>query len=174
MLSGGRSSRPSTTYSVPQSSSSTSLNSESIDPWSEELTASTSSHQHTSASNTPLSTSNSLRRRQRLQIDTASPSKKTTPHPLDHETALPGSARLGSNAVEVGDDVSRPALRRLTSETERQVEESRSSEGGSLRGSFDMLRMSSVEPNSSGEVEVLIHRVRSFPSERSLQIWFAY
>ena len=63
---------------------------------------------------------------------------------------------------------SRPTLRRLTSETERQVAES--SRSGSERGSLDMLRMS-VTTNGEGggsgsgsgsgsrEVEVLIHHV---------------
>jgi hypothetical protein len=52
-------------------------------------------------------------------------------------------------------------LRRLTSETERHVAESSrsgASDGtGSVRGSFDLLRMSTVE--ESKEVEVLIHQV---------------
>lgn len=49
-------------------------------------------------------------------------------------------------------DVSRPALRRYTSETERHVAES--SKSGSERGSLDLLRMSNTD-----EVEVLIHPV---------------
>lgn len=68
-------------------------------------------------------------------------------------------------------DVSRPALRRLTTETERQVAEgsmSGRSDGGSAgasaRGSLDMLRMSTPGGaeggNGAGEVEVLIHQVR--------------
>jgi hypothetical protein len=72
-------------------------------------------------------------------------------HPLDR----------GSGSHTPEEDVSRPALRRLTSETERHVAESSrsgASDGtGSVRGSFDLLRMSTVE--ESKEVEVLIHQV---------------
>jgi hypothetical protein len=58
------------------------------------------------------------------------------------------------------DDVSRPALRRLTSETERQAAES--SRSGSERGSLDLLRMTTTD-----EVEVLIHQVsaRYYPAD---------
>jgi len=54
---------------------------------------------------------------------------------------------------------SRPSLRRLTSETERQVAES--SRSGSEKGSLDLLRMSMVQDGDvgNGEVEVLIHYV---------------
>jgi hypothetical protein len=59
-------------------------------------------------------------------------------------------------------DVSRPALTRLTSETERQVAES--SRSGSERGSLDLLRMSTANASANAggeEVEVLIHKVSS-------------
>lgn len=64
--------------------------------------------------------------------------------------------------VEVLADVSRPALTRYTSETERQAaESSRGSEAGSgsHRGSLDLLRMSQAQPDDAVEVEVLIHQV---------------
>lgn len=62
-------------------------------------------------------------------------------------------------------DVSRPTLRRLTSETERQVAElaessksgGASQSSGSNRGSLDLLRMTPTE--GSSEVEVLVHHV---------------
>lgn len=65
-----------------------------------------------------------------------------------------GAGRNGG--VDVLSDVSRPALKRLTSETERQVAES--SRSGSERGSLDLLRMSAADPGAE-EVEVLIHHV---------------
>lgn len=68
----------------------------------------------------------------------------------------PGLGGLGGLGVDVLSDVSRPALRRLTSETERQVAES--SRSGSERGSLDLLRMSVADPGAE-EVEVLIHHV---------------
>lgn len=71
-------------------------------------------------------------------------------------------ANNGRYPVDVLSDVSRPALRRLTSETERQVAES--SRSGSERGSLDMLRMSVADPGAE-EVEVLIHHV-SLPWSR--------
>jgi hypothetical protein len=82
---------------------------------------------------------------------------------LDATPAHPLSASKSVGRSNDVLDVSRPSLRRLTTETERQVaESSRSgSEGGSLRGSLDMLRMSAGEGVGGGEVEVLIHQVRS-------------
>jgi hypothetical protein len=69
-------------------------------------------------------------------------------------------------------DISRPTLRRLTSETEKQVAGSSRSGGtgsvgtGSARGSLDLLRMSAVEKEQHGrEVEVLLHQV-SVPGHR--------
>jgi hypothetical protein len=65
------------------------------------------------------------------------------------------------NGLDVLGDVSRPALTRLTSETERQVAES--SRSGSERGSLDLLRMSTANAGTE-EVEVLIHKVSLFCS----------
>jgi hypothetical protein len=83
-------------------------------------------------------------------------------HPLHTPTADLLSIGPGLNGHgEGGDvlsDVSRPALTRLTSETERQVAES--SRSGSERGSLDLLRMSTSSASTGGEeVEVLIHKV---------------
>jgi len=70
----------------------------------------------------------------------------------------------GETELDSRSDVSRPILRRLTTETERQVaelaESTRSGPSGASEGSrpsLDMLRMSSTE--ESAEVEVLVHRV---------------
>jgi hypothetical protein len=72
----------------------------------------------------------------------------------------------GEIEFDMRSDVSRPTLRRLTSETERQVaelaESTRSGPSGASEGSrpsLDMLRMSSGE--ASEEVEVLVHQVRT-------------
>jgi hypothetical protein len=86
--------------------------------------------------------------------------KKTPPHPL-HTTDLlhPHSQHTKNGSLDVLGDVSRPALMRLTSETERQVAES--SRSGSERGSLDLLRMSTSNAGTGAEeVEVLIHKVR--------------
>jgi hypothetical protein len=85
--------------------------------------------------------------------------KKTPPHPL-HTTDLlhPHSQHTKNGSLDVLGDVSRPALMRLTSETERQVAES--SRSGSERGSLDLLRMSTSNAGTGAEeVEVLIHKV---------------
>lgn len=89
-------------------------------------------------------------------------SSSPTQHPLhttekvdDIDSRLGNGRYPGLNDLS---DVSRPALRRLTSETERQVAES--SRSGSERGSLDMLRMSVADPGAE-EVEVLIHHVRA-------------
>ena len=75
----------------------------------------------------------------------------------------------GEMEFDMRSDVSRPTLRRLTSETERQVaelaESTRSGPSGASEGSrpsLDMLRMSSGE--ESEEVEVLVHQVCTFHS----------
>ncbi|KAK4686489.1 hypothetical protein P7C73_g3625, partial [Tremellales sp. Uapishka_1] len=66
---------------------------------------------------------------------------------------------LDSTSGESSSDVSRPTLRRLTSETERQAAAADgSSRGGSERGSLDLLRMTPGSEN--GEVEVLVHQVK--------------
>lgn len=86
--------------------------------------------------------------------------KKTPPHPL-HTTDLlhPPPYHTKHGSLDVLGDVSRPALMRLTSETERQVAES--SRSGSERGSLDLLRMSTSNAGTGAEeVEVLIHKVR--------------
>ena len=71
---------------------------------------------------------------------------------------------LNEALVDAGD--SRPRLKRLTSETERQVAESSRSgppSEGSTRGSFDMLRMTEANGDDAGlEVEVFIHQVSSY------------
>ncbi|WWC72086.1 uncharacterized protein I206_106046 [Kwoniella pini CBS 10737] len=74
-------------------------------------------------------------------------------------------------------DISRPNLKRLTSETERQVAESSKSGseygGGSVRGSFDLLRMTpGGADDESREVEVLIHTVK--PNESLAGIALLY
>ncbi|WRT70157.1 uncharacterized protein IL334_007151 [Kwoniella shivajii] len=71
-------------------------------------------------------------------------------------------------------DISRPTLKRLTTETERHVAESTGSRSGSeftgngsVRGSFDILRMTpggSNSDESSREVEVLIHTIKPHES----------
>lgn len=80
-------------------------------------------------------------------------------HPADTKPDIDTRA-LAQNGrypgLDVLSDVSRPALRRFTSETERQVAES--SRSGSERGSLDLLRMSVADPGAE-EVEVLIHHV---------------
>ena len=91
-------------------------------------------------------------------IPAAGPSQgKTPPHPLHSNDRLHvNHDRNGS--LDVLGDVSRPALMRLTSETERQVAES--SRSGSERGSLDLLRMSTSNAGAGAEeVEVLIHKV---------------
>jgi len=91
-------------------------------------------------------------------IPAAGPSRgKTPPHPLHSNDRLHvNHDRNGS--LDVLGDVSRPALMRLTSETERQVAES--SRSGSERGSLDLLRMSTSNAGAGAEeVEVLIHKV---------------
>ena len=93
---------------------------------------------HIAASHFP-SNATSLRRRSRHA--------SRDDHPLDGEE--PGSP-----------PDSRPSLRRLTGETERQVAES--SRSGSERGSLDMLRMTTPQDKDgteSAEIEVLIHKV---------------
>ncbi|KAK8853271.1 hypothetical protein IAR55_003974 [Kwoniella newhampshirensis] len=89
------------------------------------------------------------------------------PHPLSHPTPP-------THHNDVLGDISRPALKRVTTETERQVAESSRSGGSeSLRGSFDVLRMSTVdEPASGGEVEVLIHTIK--PNESLAGIALIY
>jgi hypothetical protein len=84
-----------------------------------------------------------------------------SPHPL-HSIDLLNNGRGGDK--DILGDVSRPALMRLTSETERQVAES--SRSGSERGSLDLLRMSTANASSGSgsgsgaeEVEVLVHKV---------------
>jgi hypothetical protein len=91
----------------------------------------------------------------------AGPSRqKTPPHPLHTIDLLhPHSQHTKNGSLDVLGDVSRPALMRLTSETERQVAES--SRSGSERGSLDLLRMSTSNAGTGAEeVEVLIHKVR--------------
>ncbi|WVF72943.1 hypothetical protein IAT40_007761 [Kwoniella sp. CBS 6097] len=87
------------------------------------------------------------------------PNLKSTSHPLAQVGPTPPT-----HHVDVLGDVSRPSLHRLTSETERQVAESSKSGSeytGSMRGSLDLLRMSTVDEQSSGgEVEVLIHTIK--------------
>lgn len=82
-------------------------------------------------------------------------------HPLHTADLLSTEDSHALNGHWNGDvlgDVSRPALTRLTSETERQVAES--SRSGSERGSLDLLRMSTANASTGGEeVEVLIHKV---------------
>ena len=75
-------------------------------------------------------------------------------HPL-------AGAASSSATADGAAEASRPTLRRLTTENERQLAEaSRSgSEGGSMRGSLDLLRMT-ADPDADG-VEVLIHKVSS-------------
>ncbi len=112
---------------------------------------------------------NMVRRRRLASEDLDNPwdsSSSTAPESSSHPLAGPSrslhasaaQSRRGSDATA---EASRPALTRLTSETEREVEAagiaSRSStDGGSLRGSFDLLR-TALKP--AGEVEVLVHQV---------------
>lgn len=94
--------------------------------------------------------------------------KKTPPHPLHTADLLhPHAHHTKNGSLDVLGDVSRPALMRLTSETERQVAES--SRSGSERGSLDLLRMSTSNAGAgtgAEEVEVLIHKVRPRPFSR--------
>ncbi|WWD19684.1 hypothetical protein CI109_104146 [Kwoniella shandongensis] len=94
-------------------------------------------------------------------------SSTPSPHPLSHSTPP-------THHTDVLGDISRPALKRVTTETERQVAESSRSGGSeSLRGSFDVLRMSTVdEPTGGGEVEVLIHTIK--PNESLAGIALIY
>ena len=110
----------------------------------------------------------SLRRRHLDTNDVAAPSPvrqayddersmtSADSHPLDED--LSHEAKHEHTAA----DISRPTLRRLTSETERQVAESSSASvsEGSNRGSFDSLRMTKGTEESK-EVEVLVHHVSS-------------
>ncbi|ORY33371.1 hypothetical protein BCR39DRAFT_557059 [Naematelia encephala] len=86
--------------------------------------------------------------------------------PKQRETSVSEDLHPLAREVELEDEgVSRPALRRLTSETERQVAESSrsaASEGTSRRESLDLLRMSVVE--NGGEVEVILHQVKATES----------
>lgn len=104
----------------------------------------------------PVSRANSvhLRRRNRTRTNPEDMAPSSSAHPL----AGVGSSSATADAAA---EASRPTLRRLTTENERQVAEaSRSgSEGGSMRGSLDLLRMT-VDPSVDG-VEVLIHEVSS-------------
>lgn len=88
-------------------------------------------------------------------------SRRTSPIGAEHPLYMAASPVLAQrerySGLDVLGDVSRPALKRLTSETERQVAES--SRSGSERGSLDLLRMSTANPDTE-EVEVLIHQVR--------------
>jgi hypothetical protein len=132
-----------------------------------------------SISTTPEMTLSTSRQspRQNSPISTSqfSPWSQTQPSPLDTSSTLRRRPHTRQNSAQDDDagplietagaleDVSRPTLRRLTSETERQVAESSRSGsdgagGGSLRGSFDHLRMSTVDEGSR-EVEVLVHGV---------------
>jgi hypothetical protein len=95
-------------------------------------------------------------------------SSSASRHPLHSTSPDPDIDHRDTNGRRypgLGDlsDVSRPALRRLTSETERQVAES--SRSGSERGSLDLLRMSVADPGAE-EVEVLIHHVSGQASDR--------
>lgn len=97
-------------------------------------------------------------RRRRLDLDI-----DESPEPPIHPLSVATGGNEFDDTDDAASDVSRPTLRRLTSQTERQVaESSRSGAGsqseGSARGSLDMLTMSQKEP--SAEVEVLVHHVR--------------
>ncbi|EIW71958.1 hypothetical protein TREMEDRAFT_58102 [Tremella mesenterica DSM 1558] len=65
---------------------------------------------------------------------------------------------------------SRPTLKRLTSEAEKMAGSSKSESEGSIRGSFDLLRMNLEE--GGDEVEVLVHRVK--PTESLAGIALLY
>lgn len=124
----------------------TPLDSDSENVWAESNDTSFPS-QNQSSSSANISRQNSLLRR-RQPRDAAN---DLDVHPLTTE-----------DDVDVSDDISRPALMRLTSEVERQVAESSRSggaslDGGSNRGSLDLLRMSGTE--GGGEVEVILHLV---------------
>ncbi|WVR07626.1 hypothetical protein IAU60_004668 [Kwoniella sp. DSM 27419] len=91
------------------------------------------------------------------------------PHPLAQAGPTPPT-----RFTDVMGDVSRPALKRLTTETERQVAESSrsgSEPSGSMRGSLDILRMSAVD-EGSGEVEVLIHTVKPHESMAGIALLY--
>ena len=153
-----------------------------FDPWSSETppiaggsSSSTSNSNSTATSASassskapsrpPLGSRTSLRRRQRTYSSDLLGSFEDEDHvgPLH---PLEGEAGAVGQGTSAGD--SRPTLKRLTSETERLAEiasgGSRSgSEVGSMRGSFDLLRMTPNDVSPAGEVEVLVHQVRFCP-----------
>ena len=89
--------------------------------------------------------------------------RSTSPPPRQPGTA---SHHPLINHTDYADDVSRPTLKRLTGETERQVAESSQSASeaaSSARSSMDLLRMTSVE---STELEVMLHQVSMGPRYR--------
>ncbi|WVQ84659.1 hypothetical protein IAT38_006814 [Cryptococcus sp. DSM 104549] len=92
----------------------------------------------------------------------AIPSQPPSPPPMSHRSSTPHP--LSTPRVSSVPFSTRPALAHATSETERQVAESSrsggSERGGSMRGSLDLLRMSSVEEEKGAEVEVLIHTIK--------------
>ncbi|KAK1921973.1 hypothetical protein DB88DRAFT_376069 [Papiliotrema laurentii] len=109
-------------------------------------------------------------RRRRLDLDI-----DESPEPPIHPLSVATGGNELDDTDDAASDVSRPTLRRLTSQTERQVaESSRSGAGsqseGSARGSLDMLTMSQKEP--SAEVEVLVHHVK--PTESLAGIALLY
>ena len=77
-----------------------------------------------------------------------------------HDAATTYEDPLSTNGHDLVGDETRPTLRRLLSETERQVaESSRSvSDTTSLRDSFDLLRMTPNDEHVT-EVEVILHQV---------------
>lgn len=100
----------------------------------------------------PVSRANSVQLRRRNRTRTNPEEMMPNAHPL---AGLTNSSKAATNAS----DASRPTLRRLTTENEKQLAEtSRSgSDGGSLRGSSDMLRMSG--DSEADGVQVLVHQV---------------
>ena len=114
----------------------------------------------------------------RIQTSSPNPSRRSSlrrriaDNGVDSPSDLHPLSALSSHEDGFNDDesdVSRPTLRRLTSDIEKQVAESSKSGGGvsseasgSVRGSFDLLRMSRPDEQST-EVEVLVHHVRRSP-----------